>query len=192
MGDRGGIVRGLTLRCRILAGWVWYRSFVPRAQGRESVSDAPSSISTDRSQLSRQAWLLLSLSGAAQPLDRVRLQKALFLFSRRTKVPEGQQYTFEPYLYGPFSFQLYPDLEKLVEGGLVRPERLGYTTSPGYTLTGAGEREAARIEVLAPKPRLEALRGIRDWVAAQSFTDLLATVYRLYPEFGVNSVFRTV
>jgi hypothetical protein len=59
-------------------------------------------------------------------------------------------------------------------------------------LTAAGEREATRIEELAPEPRVAALLGIRDWVAAQPFRELLATVYRLYPEFGVNSVFRTV
>lgn len=140
--------------------------------------------------LSRQDWLLLSLYGAKAPVDRVRLQKTLFLFSMRSKVPAAEQYKFEPYLYGPFSFQLYPDLDKLVAVGWLRQEPLAGTTSPGYSLTAVGTSVAAQLAAKAPEARVRVLSDIREWVQAQSFRSLLVNVYRLYPTFAVKSVFR--
>jgi len=148
------------------------------------------SVANDGSPLSPRDWLLLSLSGTGQPVDRIRLQKTLFLFSKRSKVPPAEQYTFQPYLYGPFSFQLYPDLDRLVLEGLVRADRLDRTTSPGYSLTRAGQARAERLAQQAPKARVRALTSIRAWVVAQSFRSLLENVYRLYPEYASKSVFR--
>ena len=56
-------------------------------------------------------WLLLLFDGAGEPLDRVRIQKSMFLFAERSKAPGGEKYRFTPYHYGPFSFDIYPDLD---------------------------------------------------------------------------------
>jgi hypothetical protein len=135
-------------------------------------------------------WLLLLFDGAQRPLDRVRIQKSLFLFAERSKAPGAEKYGFVPYHYGPFSFDVYPDLDRLVQQGLLRVELEPAATSPRYTLTGAGSRAVEDLRRAAPPERLDLLRSLRDWVNERSFRALLSDVYRLYPEFAVNSVFQ--
>jgi uncharacterized protein len=135
-------------------------------------------------------WLLLLFDGAQRPLDRVRIQKTLFLFAERSRAPGAEKYDFVPYHYGPFSFDVYPDLDRLVQQGLLRVELEPAATSPRYTLTGAGDRAVEDLRGAAPPERLELLRSLRDWVNERSFRALLSDVYRLYPEYAVNSVFQ--
>jgi uncharacterized protein len=135
-------------------------------------------------------WLLLLFDGAGQPLERVRIQKSLFLFAERSKAPGGEKYDFVPYHYGPFSFAIYPDLDRLVEDGLLRAELPSASTSPRYSLTGAGAHAVEELARSAPPERLDLLRSLRDWVTGRSFRALLNDVYRLYPDYAVNSVFQ--
>ena len=135
-------------------------------------------------------WLLLLFDGAQRPLDRVRIQKSLFLFAERSKAPGGEKYAFVPYHYGPFSFDIYPDLDRLVAQGFLRLQLEAASTSPRYSLTGAGARAVEDLRRSAPPERLDVLRSLRDWVTERSFRTLLHDVYRLYPEYAVNSAFQ--
>jgi hypothetical protein len=135
-------------------------------------------------------WLLLLFDGAEGPLDRVRIQKSLFLFAERSKAPAAEKYEFVPYHYGPFSFDVYPDLDGLVAEGLLRAELEPAATSPRYALTGSGVRAVAELRRSAPPERVDLLRSLRGWVAERSFRTLLNDVYRLYPQYAVNSVFQ--
>ena len=135
-------------------------------------------------------WLLLLLDGAQQPLDRVRIQKSMFLFAERSKAPDSEKYSFRPYHYGPFSFDLYPDLDGLVRDGLLRQESDPRSSSPRYSLTSTGRQTAAHLRQRAPADRVALLQALRDWVTARSFGVLLDDLYRMYPAYAVNSVFR--
>lgn len=135
-------------------------------------------------------WLLLLFDGASRPLERVRIQKSLFLFAERSKAVGSEKYDFVPYHYGPFSYAIYPDLDALVEKGLVRVEPGTTSSSPRYSLTGAGARAVEELRCAAPPDRLELLRSLREWVTERSFRTLLNDVYRLYPDYAVNSVFQ--
>ena len=135
-------------------------------------------------------WLLLLFDGAQRPLDRVRIQKSLFLFAERSKALGSEKYDFVPYHYGPFSFDIYPDLDRLVEQGHLRLELEAASTSPRYALTGAGARAVEDLRRSAPPGRLVLLRSLREWVTERSFRTLLNDVYRLYPQYAVNSVFQ--
>jgi hypothetical protein len=135
-------------------------------------------------------WLLLLFDGAQRPLDRVRIQKSLFLFAERSKAPAAEKYDFVPYHYGPFSFEVYPDLDVLVGQGLLRVELEEAATSPRYSLTGSGARSVAELRRSAPPERVDLLLSLRDWVTGRSFRTLLNDVYRLYPQYAVNSVFQ--
>lgn len=135
-------------------------------------------------------WLLLVFDGTEQPLDRVRIQKSMFLFSERSKAPDDEKYSFRPYYYGPFSFDLYPDLDRLVGDGLLREEPDPRSSSPRYSLTSAGRQAVAHLRESAPADRVALLRALRDWVTARSFGVLLDDLYRMYPAYAVNSVFR--
>jgi uncharacterized protein len=135
-------------------------------------------------------WLLLLFDGARRPLERVRIQKSLFLFAERSKALGSEKYDFVPYHYGPFSFAIYPDLDRFVAEGLLRVEVEAASTSPRYSLTGAGARAVEALKSSAPHERLDLLRSLRDWVTERSFRTLLHDVYRLYPQYAVNSVFQ--
>jgi len=135
-------------------------------------------------------WLLLLFDGAARPLDRVRIQKSLFLFAERSKAPTSEKYAFVPYHYGPFSFEIYPDLDRLVAQGLLRLEVETVSTSPRYALTATGAASVEELRAAAPSERLDLLRSLRDWVTERSFRNLLNDLYRLYPLYAVNSIFQ--
>jgi uncharacterized protein len=147
-------------------------------------------MATTETSLSPRDWLLLLFDGAQEPLDRVRIQKSMFLFAERSKAPGAEKYEFTPYHYGPFSFGIYPDLDSLVAGGALRVEADPASDLPRYSLTGAGAGEVARLRAQAPAGRLSLLAGLRDWVVARSFGALLDDVYRMYPQYAVRSVFR--
>jgi len=135
-------------------------------------------------------WLLLLFDGSARPLDRVRIQKSLFLFAERSKAIGREKYDFVPYHYGPFSFAIYPDLDRLVAQGLLRLEVETTSTSPRYGLTAAGVSAVEDLRRSAPAERLALLHSLRDWVTERSFRNLLNDLYRLYPLYAVNSIFQ--
>ncbi len=135
-------------------------------------------------------WLLLLFDGAERPLDRVRIQKAMFLFAMRSKADDSEKYEFVPYNYGPFSFEIYPDLAHFERAGWIEDKNGRLASFPAYMLTLAGERRASELKMEAPTERLEFLRGIRSWVQERGFSRLLDDIYERYPEFAVNSVFR--
>jgi uncharacterized protein YwgA len=146
--------------------------------------------------MKRRDWLLLfaACQGAPDGLDPVRFQKGLFLFSRKADVPERSKYRFKPYAYGPMSAEIYADLDRLVDDGLL--ERLPV---PGkrwsrYKPTSVTFEEGERIlERAAEEQLLDAARTlfeIKHEVSSLGFDDLLERVYEAYPEFAVKSVFR--
>ena len=134
-------------------------------------------------------WLLLVLDGEV-PIDRVRIQKAMFLFAQRSKGPDEEKYEFRPYHYGPFSGAIYRDLDSLVGRGLVAERFEDGRTSPSYVRTLAGDRRAAELSEEVPTSRLTFMGEIRGFVMARDFNQLLRDVYRLYPAFATKSIFR--
>jgi len=136
-------------------------------------------------------WLLLLFSDSRKPLDRVRVQKAMFLFAERSKAPSDQKYAFRPYNYGPFSFRIYPDLERLVSERLLNAEVVPWLSSPVYSLTAKGERVVDELRNEAPPERLALLHRMREYVVERDFNTLLRDIYRLYPAYAKHSVFRS-
>jgi uncharacterized protein YwgA len=143
----------------------------------------------------RQDWLLLllALRDASRALDPVRMQKGMFLLAQERNIPAHQRYNFEPYDYGPFSSQIYSDLEDLVLRGLVDE-----IPAPGYTWS---QYKASEIGIDTARQILEDLpSGLVDdvqWLEALKrdvlsldFRSLLHHVYESHPEFATKSVFR--
>ena len=64
--------------------------------------------------LLRQKILLLMLKFAGRPVQRVELMKWCFVLRHESESKGGNSfYDFVPYKYGPFSFALYQEIEKL-------------------------------------------------------------------------------
>ena len=85
--------------------------------------------------------LLLGIDSGREGLGGLtRLQKLLFLIEREGQLePSQQTYPFEPYKAGPYSPQLYDDLEFL--------ENLGYVDSE--VTAESSEPEAAEVDLLS-------------------------------------------
>ena len=144
--------------------------------------------------MTRRDWLLLLLGAPESvPLDPVRVQKSMFLFVHEDQLPVGERYEFTPYDYGPFSSEIYADLDSLVAAGLA--ERLD---TPGYTwkqfrASADGVARARGLQATFDNEQrqlAERLFELKARVLAFSFRDLLTYVYDRYPEFARNSIFR--
>ncbi len=146
--------------------------------------------------MKRRDWLLLfaAYKGAPDGLDPIRLQKGLFLFAQRTRIPTRSKYEFEPCAYGPMSTGIYRDLDALVRDGLLERIPVRGKRWSRYKPTEVTFREGQRILKRAEDEKLldaaRQLFQIKQDVSGLRFGELLERVYSEHPEFAVSSVFR--
>jgi uncharacterized protein (DUF488 family) len=129
--------------------------------------------------LTRQKVLLLMLKLAGRPVQRVELMKWCFLLRHESKTEGGSSfYDFVPYKYGPFSFALYQEIEKLEAMSYVLPHG-------GQAWKLNAELDSSTTEVV---PAVESeIRKLVRVFGGLSNTELLDYVYQRYPAFTVNS-----
>jgi len=141
--------------------------------------------------MTRRDWLLLAIASADYSgLSPVQLQKSLFLVGQREKYVGQEFYEFEPHNYGPFSRDIYVDADRLVAAGhLVKEQQPGYSWSV-FRATDAGRLHAEGLRSKAPKEAISFLDQTVAWATKQTFYNLVQTIYKLYPKYRVNSVFR--
>jgi len=134
-------------------------------------------------------WILAILR--ISPLDRIHIMKALFLLWRRVgEIPD--YFHFEPYLYGPCSFEVYDVLAAMEKEGLIVQPSHPMPQWANYYLTERGRKEAEHaIREIDPELR-ERLETVTREVSRLGFYALLERVYDEAPEFAVNSVMRGV
>ena len=129
--------------------------------------------------LNRQKTLIFLLKLAERPVSRMELTKWCFLLRHETASQGGASfYDFVPYKYGPFSFALYQEADKLVAQNYLDDDGEDH-----WTLN----RQLAD-EVDAPGGAVE--RDARQLVARFCRTEtrrLVDYVYERYPKFTVNS-----
>jgi uncharacterized protein YwgA len=172
--------------------------------------------------------LLLHAKGArgmvAEPIvGRTRLMKMIFLFDKElrhdfrmgTAVEDAAIPSFEPYDFGPYSSQVYSDLEFLVDLGFVRVSAVGdvlpaeeaaeydYWRATAadaaedeaeleqFTLTSTGCRfvERGRAGELTD-PQWALLNEFKARCTGTSLRSLLKYVYAKYPETTTRSKIR--
>jgi uncharacterized protein YwgA len=134
-------------------------------------------------------WILAILR--ISPLDRIHIMKALFLLQRRAgKIPD--YFHFEPYLYGPCSFEVYDALTALEREGLIVRPLHPMPHWVAYYLTERGKKEAEKaVHDLDLKLR-EHLEAVTREVSQLGFYELLKRVYDEAPEFAENSVLKGI
>lgn len=139
----------------------------------------------------KREWILLALH--YKPLDRVRLMKALFLFWWHNRERLEEFFSFEPYLYGPCSFEVYRALEALEREHLIVQLPQPVRERAPYYLTPRGTQASAEFEarLQAETPDLlDEFRSTVEEVAQLSFRSLLRKVYGDAPEYATRSVIR--
>jgi len=138
--------------------------------------------------LGKEAWILLILKES--PLDRIRIMKALFLLWYRHKEMVNDYFKFEPYLYGPCSFEVYEVLDFLLSHRMITQLPHPVQQWGVYYLTPKGQSKVDKITVNVNEKILEYIKNIVKEVAKLGFRDLLNKIYKEAPEFAINSIFR--
>lgn len=141
--------------------------------------------------MSREDWLLVFLYHTGppepgRPLDPIRIMKGLFLVTQRLA---GENiYTFQPYNYGPCSFEVYQDLRSLQSSGDIKSVPTTPTWS-SYQLTPQGwEHAVSRLQQMNAAQR-SVVSECRQFVESRGFRQLLRDVYTAYPSFATRSLF---
>ena len=141
--------------------------------------------------MDKSTLLLAALAaGEGDEHSPVQVQKLIFLVEKNVASDlGGERFEFVPYDYGPFDSSLYGELQALELAGLASSE----ATSRGwkkYRLTSEGQRRGDEVLTTIPQRAQDYLRDVSKFVRRLSFSELVSSVYKAYPEMKVNSVFK--
>lgn len=127
--------------------------------------------------LTRQKILLTMLKRAARPVQRLELTKWCFLLRHESSCQGGSAfYDFVPYRYGPFSFGLYQEADKLVIQGYVRElDDATWISGPVMPPTLPSRSLESEVDRIITR------------FGGMEVDALLDHVYSRYPYFTVNS-----
>lgn len=141
---------------------------------------------------------LLNACGGDNIEGRTRLQKLVFLMEQELddeigRLIQSPDYNFVPYDYGPFSKQLYNDLDSLEEAGLIKVDeedmvdgKVKYT----YHLTDRGESWVR--DQFDSNTGIQEIGLLADRLKSKYndvlLSELIEEVYSEYPEYAENSV----
>jgi hypothetical protein len=129
-------------------------------------------------------------SDESEPLDRLRMQKGVFLLEQKGPADWRDLYQYRPYNWGPYSDELAADVNNLLAGELLEREPWPERRYAGYKTTPAGEQVArAACATLTPQ-YADFIARVRRFVTTRSFNQLLRDVYAEFPAFAVASQFR--
>ena len=133
----------------------------------------------------------LAQEAEREPLDRIRMQKAVFLAEQGG--PEDWQalYTFRPYDWGPFSRQLVDTVDTLVADGAMDLDQWPYRRYPAYVTTELGDDMVEKTWIDLSSEERDFLSRVRRFVTERTFHQLLRDVYDAYPAYATRSRFGT-
>jgi uncharacterized protein len=123
-----------------------------------------------------------------QPLDRLRMQKGVFLLEMRGSPGWRHLYSFEPYSWGPYSSALARELQNLTAEDLLDVDT-GGARHDRYRTSASGESWLESQVSLLSSLELDFIKSVREFVTTRRFSSLLRDVYAAYPEFAVRSRF---
>lgn len=103
----------------------------------------------------------------------------------------GRVYELMTYNWGPYSFEIYDDLELLHGNGLVERVPVPVKSWSKYRRTAAGDERVRILNSRAYNKVAKYLNIVKDAVTKeQTFNSLLRKIYRAYPECATKSLFR--
>jgi hypothetical protein len=131
----------------------------------------------------------LAAAGENATFSPVQVQKLFFLIDRKAgHLLGGPHFAFRPYDYGPFDSTVYDQLMALGFTGHIQVSGSGRYRV--YGLTPKGFAEGQEILTALPAQTVDFLRAVANWLLRLSFQQLVAAIYRDYPDMKVNSIFR--
>ncbi|QNK03486.1 hypothetical protein [Dyella telluris] len=140
--------------------------------------------------MNQQQLLLAALaSGSHDDFSPVQLQKLMFLIDRNIgPAIGGPFFKFAPYDYGPFDVGVYHAFGALEMMGLA--ESFGSGKERRYRVNESGRAMAVDVLNRIHPEYSKYIAEVAHFVQRLSFTALVSSIYKSYPEMKVNSVFR--
>jgi len=139
----------------------------------------------------RQDVMLAVLAGAGEnaSFTPVQVQKLFFLIDRETaSLLGGPFFSFTPYDYGPFDKTVYEELDDLQKQGLARIDISGRYRH--YALTSLGyEKGQQTLSSFALQMKTFVANAAK-WIRSLNFQELVAAIYKRYPDMKANSIFQ--
>ena len=139
--------------------------------------------------MKRKEFVLACLStGNGELFSPVQVQKMFFLFDKKiSNEIGGPHFKFLPYNYGPFDVKVYEILNEL---NIEKDVDIVLNKSwKEYRLTSNGQKKGEEYFNQFPVNIKEFIKGVSNFVRKLSFTDLIRTIYKHYPDMKTNSVF---
>lgn len=127
---------------------------------------------------------------------RTRFQKMVFLLQEETEGHHRdlKHYRFKPYDYGPFSKELYDDLDELIERGLVSQSQEEFGDDKVFYEYELTEKGFSFMEESCEKEEIRNIvnvsRDLKSDLNHMELSEVLDYVYSEYTEYAENSVLR--
>jgi uncharacterized protein YwgA len=134
-------------------------------------------------------WILLALKKS--PMDRIHIMKALFLVWHRSGQNIPGFFQFQPYLYGPYSREVYDSLDQLLKENLIVQPPHPAQEWANYYLTRRGQALAEQLGEGCQPGMVARLNQVVEEVSQLDFKMLLRRVYREAPEFAAQTLVRS-
>ena len=139
----------------------------------------------------RKDWILIVLDCSKdKTLSPVQLQKSLFLLKHMNPDMFNNFYNFIPYHYGPFCLDIYEDADLLKLDEMIN---INVNTIGRWDIYSINDKGIKYVDNLKKqiKPKIYNYASkIVKWVKDRSFSQLISKIYKQFPEFKVNSVFK--
>ena len=142
--------------------------------------------------MKKKDWILVALNCSEdKTLSPVQLQKSLFLLKHMNPDAFSENfYDFIPYHYGPFCLNIYEDADLLKFNDMININVNMIERWNIYSITDKGTKYADNLnKQIKPELYDYTLKMVK-WVKSKSFSQLISTIYKQFPEFKVNSVFK--
>jgi hypothetical protein len=142
--------------------------------------------------MKKKDWILIVLNCSEdKTLSPVQLQKSLFLLKHMNPDTFSNNfYNFLPYHYGPFCLNIYEDADLLKFNEMININVNTIERWNIYSITDKGIKYVDNLKKqITPELYNYALKIVK-WVKNKSFSQLINEIYKQFPEFKVNSVFK--
>lgn len=149
----------------------------------------------DDVQLSTRQTNLLSWlhQSPVEAIDPIRIMKGQFLITMESPaewISAEDRYDFSPYNWGPYSSDVYRDMEVLEAGGMVSSEPVSGHAWRRYRVTDQGKQFASEAESSFPAAMIGYFAAIGEFVGTKDFSELLRAIYAKYPKYATASLFK--
>ncbi len=138
----------------------------------------------------RKNFVLAVLSTSTGKWGPSQLQKIFFLLDRKAgSLVNGPFFDFIPYDYGPYDAAVY----RIVEGLAEEDQMIifgGHFQAKSYQVSVSGFQRGAEVLSKMDSKASRYIRDLSEWVRSQTFSGLIASIYKAYPEMKVRAVFR--